>query len=140
MAAKSRKSTTKANARDNKLYLEYEKPDPDETASQRRDRRLHRDYLFRRRHLATVIDPNGFRTMKWTVEVDDVESTMDEAMERILNRDGRLIYKEASDDLLRRFACTINHMDGGPTRLIGMLHQLEARYVKLERPQPAIAA
>ena len=128
------KTKTKC-ATNNKLYLEYEKPDPDETASQRRDRRLHRDYLFRRRHLATV---SG--SLKWTVEVDDAESTMDEAMERILNRDGRLIYKEASDDLLRRFACTINHMDGGPKRLIGMLHQLEAWYVEQERRQPAIAA
>jgi hypothetical protein len=68
---------TKTSTKDNQLYREYEKPDPDETALQRRDRRLHRDYLYRRRHL-----PVSGGKLKWSAEVDDVETAIDDAMER----------------------------------------------------------
>jgi hypothetical protein len=103
---------TKTSTKDNQLYREYEKPDPDETALQRRDRRLHRDYLYRRRHL-----PVSGGKLKWSAEVDDVETAIDDAMERILTRDGRLSYREASDDLLRGCAAIIYYLDDGPKRL-----------------------
>jgi hypothetical protein len=59
---------------DNKLYLEYEKPEPDQTAFARRD---------------------------------------------------------------RLEAATMNYMDGGPKRLLGMLRRLEAMYAD---DRPAVAA
>jgi hypothetical protein len=62
---------------------------------------------------------------------------MDEAMERILKRDGRLNYKEASEDLLSRFTRQISYLDGGPKRLIGILRELEAWYVKHEKQETA---
>jgi hypothetical protein len=58
---------------------------------------------------------------------------MDQALARILKRDGRRIYEAAPGDLLTLFAATIAHMDGGPKRLLGMLRRLEEMYVKLER-------
>jgi hypothetical protein len=75
------------------------------------------------------------KTKKWLVDTDEVDAAIDQAMERILNRDGRRIYEAASGDLLTMYANTIAHMDGGPDRLLGMLRQLEAMY----RPAPALS-
>ncbi len=78
---------------------------------------------------------------KWSVETDNVEFDMDQTMERILKRDGRAVYREASHELLRRFAATISYMDGRPKRLLGMLRRLEAMYAMLdEADRPAVAA
>src|SRR5260370_39424635 len=90
---------TKTSTKDNQLYREYEKPDPDETALQRRDRRLHRDYLYRRRHL-----PVSGGQLKLFAEVDDVETANDVAMESILKRAGQLRYMAALVVLLQRCA------------------------------------
>ena len=70
----SASAKAKREAFDNKLYLEYEKPEPDQTAFARRD---------------------------------------------------------------RLEAATMNYMDGGPKRLLGMLRRLEAMYAD---DRPAVAA
>jgi hypothetical protein len=36
--------------------------------------------------------------LKWFAEVNEIDEAIDDAMEHIFQRDGRLSYKEASDD------------------------------------------
>jgi hypothetical protein len=52
-------------------------------------------------------------------------------MERILRRDGRRAYQDASGDFLTGYCNAIVAMDGGPKRLLGMLRRLERMYVRL---------
>ena len=52
------------------------------------------------------------KTKKWLINIDEVDEAIDEAMEKILKRDGRKIYREASSDLLTFYTNTIVHMDG----------------------------
>jgi hypothetical protein len=68
------------------------------------------------------------KTKKWLIDIDEVDETVDEAMEKILKRDGRRIYEDASSDLLTFYTNTIVHMDGGPKRLLGILRRLEAAH------------
>lgn len=68
------------------------------------------------------------KTKKWLRETDRAEEAVDEAMARILRRDGRRAYEDASGDFLTGFCNTIVAMDGGPERLIGRLRRLQAMY------------
>jgi len=70
------------------------------------------------------------RTKKWMLDTINAEIATDQAMERILRRDGRRAFADASGDFLSGFAATIAHMDGGPKRLLGMLRRLERMYAK----------
>jgi hypothetical protein len=81
--------------------------------------------------------PAKTKTKKWLIDVDEVDEAIDEAMEKILKRDGRRTYKTASHDLLTSYTNTIVHMDGGPERLIGMLRRIEQAWVRLESRRPA---
>jgi hypothetical protein len=65
-------------------------------------------------------------------KTDKVESVIDRTMARILKRDGRRSYRDASSDLLTMYAATIAHMDGGSARLILMLRRLAATHVRIE--------
>jgi len=65
-------------------------------------------------------------------KIDKAESVIDRTMGRILKRDGRRSYRDASSDLLTLYAATIAHMDGGSTRLIQMLRRLAATHVRLD--------
>jgi hypothetical protein len=65
-------------------------------------------------------------------KIDKAESVMDRTMARILKRDGRRSYRDASGDLLTLYAATIAEMDGGSTRLIQMLRRLAATHVRID--------
>jgi hypothetical protein len=65
-------------------------------------------------------------------KTDKAEFVIDRTMARILKRDGRRSYRDASSDLLTMYAATIAHMDGGSTRLIQMLRRLAATHVRLD--------
>jgi hypothetical protein len=69
---------------------------------------------------------------KWLVDIDNAEFAMDRAVQRVLKRDGRRIYRDASSDLLTMYAATIAYMDGGSSRLIRMLRSLAATHGRLE--------
>jgi hypothetical protein len=76
------------------------------------------------------------KTKKWLVDTDAADAAIDEAMEKILKRDGRRIYEAASGDLLTMYANTIVQLDGRPQRLVGMLHQIEAMWAHIEQEEP----
>jgi hypothetical protein len=78
------------------------------------------------------------KTKKWLIDIDEVDEAIDETMEKILKRDGRRIYKEASSDLLTFYTNTIVHMDGGPERLIGMLRQLLETHERADKRPAAV--
>ena len=80
------------------------------------------------------------KTKKWLINIDEVDEAIDEAMEKILKRDGRKIYREASSDLLTFYTNTIVHMDGGPKRLLGMLRRLEATHTNGKKSTKTRAA
>jgi len=67
------------------------------------------------------------KTKKWLRETDKAEEAVDEMMERILRRDGRKAYQDASGDFLTGFCNTIVFMDGGPERLHVLLRRLTSR-------------
>ena len=67
-------------------------------------------------------------TKRWLIETDKAEMAVDETLERILQRDGRKAYQDASGDFLTGYCNTIVAMDGSPERLLGMLRGLEAMY------------
>jgi hypothetical protein len=70
--------------------------------------------------------PKTKRTAKkWLVDTGNAELATDQALERILKRDGRRIYEAASGDLLTTYAATIACMDAEPKRLLGILRRLE---------------
>jgi hypothetical protein len=69
---------------------------------------------------------------RFLADTDKVESVMDRTMGRILKRDGRRVYKDASSDLLTMYTLTIAQLDGGSARLIRMLRRLAASHVRIE--------
>lgn len=73
------------------------------------------------------------KTKKWLIEEERAEEMADEVMERILKRDGRKAYQDASGDFLTGFCNTIVAMDGGPERLLGRLRRLERMYGARQR-------
>jgi hypothetical protein len=84
----------------------------------------------RRRRIAEIGGLAMSKTKKWLRETDKAEEAIDEVMERILERDGRRAYEDASGDFLTGYCNTIVAMDGGPKRLLGMLRRLERMYSK----------
>jgi hypothetical protein len=99
------------------------------------------NWLYARRNLARAIDPNGgHRRLKYEIETDEVDSAIDDTMEKILKRDGRKSYEDASNDLLSQYTTLIVHLDGGPKRLLGMLHRIEAHFSSNGADNPSAAA
>jgi hypothetical protein len=94
---------------------------------------IRRKSFGHRSNIGRSTVPAKPKTPKFIVDVDDVDFAVDRAMERILERDGRKTYEAASGELLTFFTNTIAHMDGGPKRLLGMLHRLEAMHAKPNR-------
>jgi hypothetical protein len=66
------------------------------------------DFLYSRRHLATVREPAGHRELKYIVELDELETAISKTLDRIRKRDGMKYFKEAAVDLLRDVACDIH--------------------------------
>jgi hypothetical protein len=61
------------------------------------------DFLYRRRHLATVRDGKR-RDLKYIIEVDGLERVISATLDRIHERDGGKVFKEAADILLSSIA------------------------------------
>jgi hypothetical protein len=51
---------------------------------------------------------------RWLADVDDADFATDQAIERLLKRDGRKVYEAASGELLTFFANSILYLDGEP--------------------------
>jgi hypothetical protein len=66
----------------------------------------HLDFLFRRRHLATVKD-GGWRELAYVVELDELEQHVWKALDRIHERDGLKIFKEVAERLLDSITVSI---------------------------------
>jgi hypothetical protein len=93
------KRTAKAKTRDNGLWRKWEN-DP---AIDPEGRNYMRDFYYRRRHLATAIDPNWDRrrrSPKYEIELNEMDAATCEGLELIYKRDGAEIFKEASRSLL----------------------------------------
>ena len=65
---------------------------------------------------------------KWLRDTDKAEETVDEMLERIIDRDGIGAYEAASSDFLTGITRSVVHMDGSPERLLGMLRRLAQMY------------
>jgi hypothetical protein len=68
---------------------------------------------------------------RWLRDTDKAEEMVDEAMARILRRDGRRAFADASGNFLSGFCATVALMDGDAKRLLIMLRRLEAMHVGL---------
>jgi hypothetical protein len=59
----------------------------------------NKDFLYSRRHLATVRD-GKWREPKYIVELCELEQAISKTLDRMHERDGARIFKEAADHLL----------------------------------------
>jgi hypothetical protein len=103
------KRTTKVKTRDNGLWRKWENdPDIDPEA-----RAYMCDVYYRRRHLATAIDPNcDRRGLKYEIELNEMDQVTCEGLELINKRDGAEIFKEASRSLLIEVLGSIEYVGG----------------------------
>jgi|SRR5260221_10412959 hypothetical protein len=68
------------------------------------------DFLYSRRHLATVRDPDlGGRELRYIVEFDELEQAIWKTLDRIRKRDGLKIFKEVADRIVGSVAVTIEN-------------------------------
>jgi hypothetical protein len=61
------------------------------------------DFLYSRRHLATVRD-GKWRELKYVTEFDELERVIWKTLDRIRKRDGIKIFKEATDRIVESVA------------------------------------
>jgi len=98
MPAKTKRAT-KANARDNKLYLKW----ANDPSLGPEDRDYLHDFYYRRRHPQTAIDPDGdgkMRSLKYQIECDEMDEATCDGLQQIYKRDGEKIFREASRQML----------------------------------------
>jgi hypothetical protein len=138
MAAK----TKTKNARDNKLYRKW----ANDPSLDLEDRDYLHDFYYRRRHLATAIDPDGdgsLRSLRYQIELGDMDQVTCDGLELIHKRDGEEIFWEASRRLLIEVLRSIEYIGGDlPQSWRRMFEELVAEMRKEDArgELPAIAA
>ena len=108
--AKPRSAKGGTEGYDNKLYRKFE----NDRDSAPEDRDFMREFYYRRRHLATGINPNGnSRTLKYEVEVEEIKQAVHDGPKAIKERESAEIIKEVSSDLLFDVLHSIDCFRGG---------------------------
>lgn len=71
----------------------------------------HVDFLYSRRHLATVPGRLG-PELQYIVEFDDLEKIVSETLARIRQRDGTKIFREVADRLIGSVTADVDIVEG----------------------------
>ena len=122
--AKPRSAKGETEGYDNKLYRKFE----NDRDSAPEDRDFMREFHYRRRHLATGINPNGnSRTLKYEVEVEEIKQAVHDGLKAIKERESAEIIKEVSSDLLFDVLHSIDCFRGGlPKSWRSLMNKLRA--------------
>jgi hypothetical protein len=131
-----RAAKARAQFRDNGLWRKWDN-DPD---VEPQDRAFMHNFYYRRRHLAigTSARRSG-RTLKYQIELGDMDEVTCNGLERIYKRDGADIFKEASRDLILAVLGSIDYVGGLPKQYRSMKKQLLAELFGQQKKDDARA-